>query len=392
MQSLKKIFYGRQSISASDIKSVKRSLENRTLTQGPIVNNLEKKFKKFFKSKHALVCSSGTAALHLSLLSINLKKNDIIIMPAINFIAVYNLSKSLEAKVILVDVDPLTGQMIPEKVLELIKDQNKKKIKAIITMNLGGFPENIKKFYEIKKKIGCYLIEDACHALGSNFLYNKKFEKIGSCKYSDISTFSLHPLKIITSGEGGVISTNNTTLAKKIELLRSHGLEKNKKFYWKYTHKGFGYNYRLSEINCSLALSQLSRINSFIIKRKKIAKYYVKKLNNLKEYIIIPNYKNFNSSSFHLFVIHLNLKKLKGSKDDFLKFMNKKNIYPQFHYIPIYRIVQNTKYNLKKFKNTEKYFKSAVSIPIYFDLTYKDQDHIIKSIKKYVNIYKKKNV
>ena len=392
MPSINKIFYGRQSISDNDIKNVKKSLKYKTLTQGPLVAKLENNFKKYLGSKYALVCSSGTSAIHLSLLSIGIKKNDIIIMPSINFIAVYNLSVSLGAKVILIDVDPLTGQMIPEKVLSIIKTKNKTKIKAIVTMNLGGYPENIKKFFDIKKKFGLYLIEDACHALGSNFLYNNKLKKIGSCKYADISTFALHPLKVITSGEGGVISTNNHLLAKKIEMLRSHGLKKNKKYYWKYTHEDFGYNYRLSEINCSLAISQLSRIESFIKKRKKIAKYYVKNLIPLKNFITIPNYSNFDLSSFHLFVIHINLKNLKGSKDDFFKFLNKKKIYPQFHYMPIYRLVKNIKYSLNKFKNTEKYYKSAVSIPIYFDLTFKDQDHVIKSIKKYINIYKVNNV
>ena len=392
MSSINKIFYGRQSISNNDIKSVKRSLERKTLTQGSLVSKLENNFRKYLGSKYALVCSSGTAALHLSLLSIGIKKNDIIIMPSINFIAVYNLSISLGAKVILVDVDPLTGQMIVDKVLSSINSKNKDRIKAIVTMNLGGYPENIKKFFNIKKKFGFYLIEDACHALGSKFEFNNKLKKIGSCKYADISTFSLHPLKVITSGEGGVISTNNRFLAKKIEILRSHGLKKNKKYYWKYTHEDFGYNYRLSEINCSLAISQLSKIEVFIKKRKKIAQYYVKNLTPLKKFITIPNYNNFNLSSFHLFVIHINLKNLKGSKDNFFKFLNKKNIYPQYHYMPIYRIVKNIKFNLNKFRNTEKYYKTAVSIPIYYDLTFKDQDHVIKSIKKYINIYKVNNV
>lgn len=390
--SSKKIFYGRQSISSDDINNVKKSLKCSTLTQGPLVAKLENNFKKYLNSKYALVCSSGTAALHLSLLSIGLKKNDIVIMPSINFIAVYNLSVTLGAKVILVDVDPLTGQMAPEKVLSLMNSRNKNKVKAIITMNLGGYPENIKKFFDIKKKFGLYLIEDACHALGSSFFYNNKLKKIGSCKYADISTFSLHPLKVITSGEGGVISTNSRSLAKKIETLRSHGLKKNKKHYWKYTHEDFGYNYRLSEINCSLALSQLSKIENFIKKRKRIAQYYVKNLAPLKNFIILPSYTNFNLSSFHLFLIHINLKNLKGSKDDFIKFLNKKNIYPQFHYMPIYRIVKSTNFSLNKFKNTEKYYKSAVSIPIYYDLTFKDQDHVIRSIKNYINIYKIKNV
>ena len=177
-----------------------------------------------------------------------------------------------------------------------------------------------------------------------------------------------------------------------MKLLRSHGLKKDKKNYWKSVHRGFGYNYRLSEINCSLALSQLSRINTFINKRKKIANYYTKNLKHLNRFIIIPKYKNFNQSSFHLFLIHINLKNLKGSKDNFFKYLNKKKIYPQFHYIPIYRLVKNIKFSLKNFRNTEEYYKTAISLPIYYDLTSKEQDRVIKSVKNYINKYKVNNV
>ena len=234
------------------------------------------------------------------------------------------MANLIGAKIYLTDVDPITGQMTPQTLLECIKKNKLSKIKAIITMYLGGYVENNLAFYKIKKKYNCSLIEDACHAFGGKYLINNIKYNIGSCKHSDLCIFSFHPVKTITTGEGGVITTNNRFLAKKIELLRSHGLKKNKKCYWKYSHKDFGYNYRLSEINCSLAISQLSRIENFIKKRKKIAQYYVENLSSLKKFITIPDYSNFNLSSFHLFVIHINLKNLKGTKDDFFKFLNKK--------------------------------------------------------------------
>ena len=206
---MKKIPYGRQYIDSQDIRIVSKALQEDLITTGRYVKKFEKKISDFLKVKYAVSCNSGTSALHLALMAINLKKDDVIIMPAINFIAVYNMARFMNAKIILSDVDALTGQMTPNLLLECIKNNKLKKIKAIITMYLGGYPENVVEFYKIKKKFKCYLIEDACHALGSRYLFNKKFLPIGSCKHSDISTFSLHPVKTITSGEGGLVTTNN---------------------------------------------------------------------------------------------------------------------------------------------------------------------------------------
>ena len=210
-----RIDYGKQNIFPKDIFSTTKVLKRKFLTQGKSVQLFEKKIKTFVNSKFAITCNSGTSALHLALLSIDIKKNDVILMPAINFIAAYNMSVSLGAKVYLVDVDRLSGQMTPEYLLKTIKDNKLTKIKAIITMYLGGSPENIIPFYKIKKKYKTIIIEDACHAFGSSYMLNKQNFKIGSCFHSDISTFSFHPLKTITTGEGGAVTTNKIEFAKK---------------------------------------------------------------------------------------------------------------------------------------------------------------------------------
>ena len=277
-----RISYGRQHIFQKDFKSVNKALNKNFLTQGKSVELFEKKIKHFLNSKYAIVCNSGTSALHLALLSIDVKKNDIILMPAINFIAVFNMSILLGARVYLVDVDPITGQMLPESLLKTIKQNKIKKIKAIVTMYLGGSPENVLPFYKIKKNFKCFLIEDACHAFGSKYQINNKIYKVGSCSHADISTFSFHPLKTITTGEGGAVTTNNPKLAKTISLLRSHNLYRvNKKVYWKYKAKGIGFNYRLSDLNCSLGISQISNVNKIIKKRNLIVEEYKKKLKNI---------------------------------------------------------------------------------------------------------------
>ena len=244
--------YGRQFLDKEDKSQVLRSLSKDLITTGSIVQKFEKKINKYLKCKFSFVCSSGTAAIHLAMLSIGLKKNDIILMPAINFIAAYNIAKSMDLKVYLVDVNEHTGQITSETIIKCIKENKLKKIKALVTMYHGGYPENIKNFYELKKKYDLFIIEDACHALGSEYKHNNDYIKIGSCKHSDVSTFSLHPVKTITSGEGGIITTNDSKIAKNIRLFRSHGIQGIQK-HWQYDILKHGFNYRLS-VNCSLGL------------------------------------------------------------------------------------------------------------------------------------------
>ena len=287
---MKIIPYGRQYIDSQDIRLVSKALKEDLITTGRYVKKFESKISKFLNVKYVASCNNGTSALHLALMSINFKKHDVIIMPAINFIAVYNMARFMNAKIFLADVDSLTGQMTPKTLSECIKRNKLKKIKVIITMYLGGYPENVIEFYKIKKKLNCYLIEDACHALGSMYLFKKKFLSIGSCMHSDISTFSLHPVKTITSGEGGVITTNNKALYNKIISLRSHGINKDKNFHWKYNLNAPGFNYRLSDINCALGLGQLKKIKKFTNYRKNLFNVYktqLKKISTQSLFLLI---------------------------------------------------------------------------------------------------------
>jgi len=382
---MKIIPYGRQYIDIEDIRIVTKSLKQDLITTGSYVKKFESKFSKFFKVKYAVSCNSGTSALHLALMAINIKKNDVIIMPAINFIAVYNMAKLMNAKIFLADVDSLTGQMTPKTLLECIKSNKLKKIKAIVTMYLGGYPENVIEFYNIKKKFNCYLIEDACHALGSKYLYKKDYLSIGSCKHSDISTFSLHPVKTITTGEGGIVTTDNKVFYKKILSLRSHGIVKNNKCHWKYNLSTSGFNYRLSDINCALGLGQLKKINKFINYRKKIFNIYKNELKKIINIANLPFYK-ISKPSYHLFLISFNFKKIKSNKDKLIKFLRKNNIFCQYHYIPIYKFkLFNQKLNLNFYKGAETYYKNTISLPIFYDLNFSLQNKIINKIKFFLN-------
>ena len=379
---MKFIPYGRQFIDKKDKVSVLNSLSNDLITTGPYVKKFENKIKNYLKSKYVFSCSSGTAAIHLAMLAIELKKDDIILMPAMNFIASFNMAKNMGLKIYLVDVDEFTGQITPETILQCINKNKLRKIKALVVMYHGGYPENSKEFFDLKKKFNFFIIEDACHALGSMYKYKNKFYKIGSCKHSDIATFSLHPLKSITSGEGGIIVTNNHKISKNIELYRNHGLIRKKNKYWEYDIIKNGFNYRLSDINCALALSQLNKIDFFLKKRQEIYKTYKNKLEKYNSVIKIPKYSNNIKASFHLFFLNIAFANLQNKKEHLIKYFIKNKILVQQHYIPIYKFkIYKKKNNL--FPGSDKFFKNSISIPIFVNMKKREQGKIIKVLKNY---------
>lgn len=376
--------YCKQHINKIDKKIINQSLNQDLITTGPFVKKFENSCKEFLNSKYVVSCNSGTSAIHLALLAVNLSKNEIVIMPAINFIASFNMCKILGAKIYLADVDPITGQMNPKNVIDCIAKNKIKKIKLIITMYLGGSPENAVEFFKLKKKYSCYVIEDACHAFGAQYYYNNKKFVVGSCAHSDICTFSFHPAKTITTGEGGLISTNKKKIYEKLLLLRSHGIKRKDK-HWEYTIEYSGFNYRISDINCALGFSQLKRVGLIIKKKAKLALFYIKFLKKYDKICILPKYSKNSINAHHLFLAHFKFNN-KISKESFIKFMLKNNIILQIHYIPIFffKKIFNSKKNVKKyFPGSIKYYKSCVSLPLYYDLNKKNLKFILYKIDQF---------
>ena len=378
--------YGRHFLDVDDKKSVSQSLNSKLISNGDYVKKFDTNVTQYCKSKYGFSCNSGTSALLLAFLSINLKKNDVIIIPSINFIAAASMASFLNAKIYFADVSPLTGQMSPESLLECIKKNNLKKIKAVVTMYLGGAPDNVEKFFILKKKFKFYLIEDACHAFGADYLIKNKKFKVGSANHSDICSFSFHPLKTITTGEGGFLTTNNKSLAKKINLMKSHGIIRDPKKHWKYYIDDLGFNFRLSDINAALGLSQLKKINIFLRKRKQIYNFYKKQIKKNYNFITLPQYTKKINSSNHLLVAHLDFKKFNKKKDKLFTYLIKKKIFIQYHYIPQYYFkgLENKLMKNEKFIGAEKFYNSAFSLPIYPYLENKKIIYILESIKKFV--------
>jgi dTDP-4-amino-4,6-dideoxygalactose transaminase len=384
--------YGKQKILKRDFKAINEALKADFITGGKYVEKFEKDFCFYTKSKYAVSCSSGTAAIHLALESINICKNDVIIIPAINFIAAANMSKKLGAKIYLADVDPILGQMTPKNLLDCIKQNKIKKLKAFFSMYNGGNPNFVKEFFKIKKKYNSFFLEDACHALGAKYSIKEKL-KVGDCKYSDIALFSFHPVKSITTGEGGMITTSNNSIYERCKRFRNHGIMRRKntkkKYYWKYEIQESGYNYRLSDLNSALGSSQLKNLDRFIQKRKKISEIYNKKLRRRDEIITLPKISKNQTSAWHLYIININFNKLEITREDLIQKLYEKKIITQVHYIPTYKQPVFLKLKTKKLVNSLKYYNSSVSLPIYVDLTIKDQVYIVKNLLKIINDYKK---
>ena len=251
-------------------------------------------------------------------------------------------------------------------------------------MPLGGASNYNKEIYRIKKKLNCILIEDACHALGSKYIVDNKIYNIGCSKHSDFSIFSFHPVKAITSGEGGAICLNNYELYQKIKNLRSHGITSRKNYYYDVSNHSF--NFRLSDINCALGLSQLNKINKFVSKRQRLAKRYFNNLKDLKDIIRVVNYNSKNLSSWHLLIVEINFHKLKINHKNFFTKLKKNNITAQLHYLPTYKFSAFSKYSRfkKNCKNSEYYSKSCFSIPLFFELSLSEVDLICKIIKSII--------
>jgi len=378
--------YSRQNIDNQDIKSVIKVLKSDFLTQGPNVSKFEKNISRKIGSKFSIAVNSATSALHIACMSLNIKKGDIVWTSANSFVASINCAKYLGAHVDFIDIENnfynLSIENL-EKKLILAKEKNKLP-KLIIAVHFAGFACDLKKIYKLSKVYKFKIIEDASHAIGAK--YFGKY--IGNCKYSEITIFSFHPVKIITSGEGGMCLTNKKSLRDKMFLSRSHGITKDYKNYknttkdepWYYEQQSLGYNYRLSDIHAALGISQFKKIDLFIKQRNLIAKNYFKLLKNLP--LILPKKDKNLLSSFHLFVVRIDFSKTKKTYKQLFDFLRKNKLWVNLHYLPIYsHPFYKKSFNINQYKNTENYYKSAISIPIFSGLKYKEQLFIIKKFK-----------
>jgi len=378
--------YSRQLITDNDIEEVKKVLKSDFITQGPFIENFEKELAKIVNSKYGVAMNSATSALHIACMALNLRKGDYLWTSPITFVASANCARYCGANVDFVDIDKNTGLMSIEQLKIKLKEAEKlgKLPKVIVPVHLTGCSCEMREIHDLSKKYGFYIIEDASHAIGGK--YNN--EAVGNCKYSDITVFSFHPVKIITSGEGGIATTNNYSLSIKMRELRSHGITKDKTKFkklsgesWVYEQQSLGFNYRMNDICAALGLSQLRRLEKIVLERNKQHNYYVKILKDLPINLLkIPDNVY---SSFHLQVIQFDKKNIQNYNKIFDE-LRTSGIGVQLHYIPVHfqPYYQDLGFKKGDFPSAEDYSSKSISIPIFPGLNKEDQDYVKKSLER----------
>lgn len=376
--------YARQSISKNDIDEVVKILKSDWLTQGPTIEKFETGVARFSRSKYAVAVCNATSALHIACRVCDLGPGDIAWTSSNSFVASANCARYCGASVDFVDIDPQTYNISPTA-LENKLENAKKLPKIVIPVHFGGQSCEMEKIFSLSRKFKFKIIEDASHAIGGR--YQEK--PVGNCEFSDMTVFSFHPVKIITTGEGGMIVTNDPSLAKRLRLFRSHGITKNPEDFvgqpagkWYYEQQELGFNYRITDFQAALGLSQLGRINGFIKKRHSIAKRYNIGLRDLP--LVLPRQHTDSFSSYHLYVVRVDSTRTKKSRNSIFDFLKKHKINPNVHYIPIHTQpdFQKLGFNWGDFPETERYYQEAISLPMFYGLTKKDQEYVISKIKE----------
>jgi UDP-4-amino-4,6-dideoxy-N-acetyl-beta-L-altrosamine transaminase len=380
---MKNIPYGRQNIDKEDIDAVVETLKADFLTQGPKVKEFEERFADYVGSKYALAVNNATSGLHLSVLSLGLKPGDRVITTPITFAASANCVKFVGAEVWLADIDIDTYLISLESTRKLIESKPKGFFKGIIPVDFAGLPVNLEPFRELANKHNLWIIEDACHAPGGYFVDSKnKKQFCGNGTYADIGVFSFHPVKHIACGEGGMLTTNSEEVYKKLTLLRTHGITKENMVEnhggWFYEMQELGYNYRLTDFQSALGITQLKKNVKGIVQRNVLSENYKKAFEGKIKYQSLPE-NCYNAH--HLFVIEVNSRK--GLYD----FLRANNIFAQIHYIPIHKLPYYKKigYGEADLSNADGYYSRCISLPMYPSLKDVEQKFVIDKVLEFIN-------
>ena len=393
--------YGRQNITQEDLDAVTQALIGDYLTQGPIIKEFEDAFASYVGAKYAVAVTNGTAALHLSALALSIKPGDKIITTSLTFAASANCIRYCGGEVVFVDIDPATFLIDIDKVETLLKNSPQGTYKGIIPVDFAGRPVNLERLKKITNEYGLWIIEDACHAPGASFADSKgEFQKSGNGKFADLAIFSFHPVKHIATGEGGMITTNSLNLYNKLLSLRSHGITRDQSRFqnsiiqaggsstdteypgWYMEMQELGYNYRITDFQCALGISQLKRANEGLEKRKEIAKRYDLAFQN-KKGLLSPSLEidsNFKDNhAYHLYVL------LVEDRLGLYNHLKANGIFAQIHYYPVHLMPYYRGFDRQEgdLSSVEEYYSRCISLPMYPTLTEEEQDFVISTILNY---------
>ncbi|MDD4975388.1 MAG: UDP-4-amino-4,6-dideoxy-N-acetyl-beta-L-altrosamine transaminase [Bacteriovorax sp.] len=379
---MKAIPYGRQSVTQEDINAVVEVLNSDFLTQGPAVENFEKKFSQFVGCKYAVAVTNGTAALHLAAMALNVGSGDKVLCTTNSFVASANCVRYCGGEIEFVDIDAKNFCIDIDLLEKKLRSSPPKTYKGIVAVDFAGYPVDFERIQKIALEFGLWVIEDACHALGANFIDSKGIKQhSGNGVYADIAVFSFHPVKHIATGEGGMVTTNNPAIYEKLKLLRTHGITKDPSLMsqsdggWYYEMQELGFNFRISDILCALGSSQLTRIETNLARRREIALAYEKGLEGLE---ITPLIEKNKEHGYHLYVIQTPRRK------ELYEYLKARNIFTQVHYIPIHvQPYYKNRYGEQSLNVAESYYSQALSLPMYHSMSDDDLNFVINSIREF---------
>lgn len=379
--------YGHQDINQQDINAVVEVLQSDFLTQGPMVPAFEKSIMDACNSKHAVAVNSATSALHIACIALGLGKGDWLWTTPNTFVASANCGLYCGAQVDFVDIDPRTYNLSVKALEEklIIAEKEDKLPKVVIPVHFSGQPCDMADIHALSQEYGFKIIEDASHAIGGKY----KGEPIGNCRYSDITVFSFHPVKIVTTAEGGMAVTNDPRLADQLNLLRSHGITRDNSFMnkpadgpWYYQQIELGYNYRMTDMQAALGVSQMQRLDEYVTKRHELAERYNKMLKDLP--ITLPWQSEDSYSGLHLYVIRLQLDKISKTHLEVFNGMREAGILVNLHYIPVHLqpYYQEMGFEEGQFPEAEQYYKEAISLPMFPTMTEEQQNQVVSTLKE----------
>jgi UDP-4-amino-4,6-dideoxy-N-acetyl-beta-L-altrosamine transaminase len=382
---LNMIPYGRQDITQADVDAVVDVLRSECLTQGPAVPHFENAVAAYCGVRHALALNSATSALHVACLALGLGPGDRLWTTPITFVASSNCALYCGAKVDFVDIDPKTYNLSVERLAEKLAHSEKQGTlpKVLVAVHLCGQPSDMMGIYSLSQRYGFKVIEDASHAIGGRY----RNEPIGNCRYCDITVFSFHPVKIITTGEGGMVLTQQSELAQKMALLRSHGITRDVSLMthepdgpWYYQQVDLGFNYRMTDLQAALGISQMKRLDAYVQRRQILAKIYEEQLTCLP--VQLPYQHADGASAWHLYVVRLKLDEIKRSHREVFEFLRAAGIGANLHYIPVHTQPYYARMGFSNgdFPQAERYYREAITLPMFPTLTDAQQGEVVERL------------